>query len=636
MNESVEIENVDHEVRLRDCDRAETSRARKDAMRDAFIDRASARARGERNRKTREGRNSRNEISKKPKSKLENIDGPDERTLTHGDAFDALSTRRTNNNTPKLGRFVSIGRVGVPKPVQLPSERFEHGGQDPNARLVPKNGTGNWKDDRDENHRRDYHHDRYRDDRGSYDGNRERGYGYDGERGRRSHDFGGREYGDNWRSSDRGERMSGSGRDLGRSWRDRDHGFGRPERASPDREKSWRRKEEPDLPPVTAPAAQAPRRSFEVHHIAEGALEKLHITQGDGEWLEEGDDMSRLAPPAWLMQDAKNDRSIPEPRKDNGAASSPRVKVIARPKEHKTPFSSAKLPEHLRNSKREPGEEKKLWTPPEPIGSAAKKSVEKAHISPAKTSSKTQAISLPEPRSRKSLDVLPCPKTTPQPRKSSSAKSRPSPPPPNVPPPPLPTSPMPPPVPPGVPIGVPIRSPPMPPGAPPYTMQPPLPPTPPPPLPPGVPPGVQPPLPAGQPPAAQKVHSTNGAHDKTKIAKMDESARVKALAKKKKANKVPSGSGDSSSEKDAAKTKAKAKAKTKVKAKAKAKAITDSSQNESSDNTTPIHTPAKSKRKTKTPTSAKKSNKSAADSPAAKDTSPNRSDASRAETKITI
>ena len=186
--------------------------------------------------------------------------------------------------------------------------------------------------------------------------------------------------------------MSGSGRDLGRSWRDRDHGFGRPERTSPDREKSWRRKEEPDLPPVTAPAAQAPRRSFEVHHIAEGALEKLHITQGEGEWLEDGDDMSRLAPPAWLLQDSKHDGSVPEPRKDNAADSSPRVKVIARPKEQKTPFRSAKLPEHLRNSKREPGEEKKLWTPPKPIGSAAKKSGEKTHISPAKTSSKHRRL----------------------------------------------------------------------------------------------------------------------------------------------------------------------------------------------------------------------------------------------------
>ena len=529
--------------------------------------------------------------------------------------------------------------MGVPKPVQLPSERFEHGGQDPNARLVPKNGAQNWNGDRDENQRRDYHHDRYRDDRRSYGDDRERGYGYDGDRGRRSHDFGGRDYGDNWRSSDRGERMSGSGRDLGRSWRDRDHGFGRPERTSPDREKSWRRKEEPDLPPVTAPAAQAPRRSFEVHHIAEGALEKLHITQGEGEWLEDGDDMSRLAPPAWLLQDSKHDGSVPEPRKDNAADSSPRVKVIARPKEQKTPFRSAKLPEHLRNSKREPGEEKKLWTPPKPIGSAAKKSGEKTHISPAKTSSKTQAISVPEPRSRKSLDVLPSPKAQPQPRKSSSAKSRPSPPPPNVPPPPLPTSPMPPPMPPGVPIGVPLRSPAIPPGAPPYMMQPPLPPTPPPPLPPGVPPGVQPPVPAGPPP---KVHSTNGTHDSTKNAKTNESARVKPPAKKKKANKVPSGSGEvSSSEKedvgtkDAAKTKAKAKAKTKAKAKAKAKAITDSSQNESSDNATPVHTPAKAKPKPKTPTSNKKS-KSALDSPAAKDTSPNRSDASRAATKITI
>lgn len=44
MHERVEIENVDHEVRLRDRDRAETPRTREEAMRDAFVDRASARA----------------------------------------------------------------------------------------------------------------------------------------------------------------------------------------------------------------------------------------------------------------------------------------------------------------------------------------------------------------------------------------------------------------------------------------------------------------------------------------------------------------------------------------------------------------------------------------------------------------
>ena len=41
MHERVEIENVDHEVRLRDRDRAETPRTREEVLRDAFVDRAS-------------------------------------------------------------------------------------------------------------------------------------------------------------------------------------------------------------------------------------------------------------------------------------------------------------------------------------------------------------------------------------------------------------------------------------------------------------------------------------------------------------------------------------------------------------------------------------------------------------------
>ena len=35
----------------------------------------------------------------------------------------ARSRVRSNTHATKLGRFVSIGRVGVPKPVNLPSQR---------------------------------------------------------------------------------------------------------------------------------------------------------------------------------------------------------------------------------------------------------------------------------------------------------------------------------------------------------------------------------------------------------------------------------------------------------------------------------------------------------------------------------
>ena len=42
-----------------------------------------------------------------------------------------------------MGRMVSLGRVAAPKPINLPSQRLENNGQDPNVTLVPT-GTHTW------------------------------------------------------------------------------------------------------------------------------------------------------------------------------------------------------------------------------------------------------------------------------------------------------------------------------------------------------------------------------------------------------------------------------------------------------------------------------------------------------------
>ena len=42
-----------------------------------------------------------------------------------------------------MGRMVSLGRVAAPKPMNLPSQRLENNGQDPNVTLVPT-GTHTW------------------------------------------------------------------------------------------------------------------------------------------------------------------------------------------------------------------------------------------------------------------------------------------------------------------------------------------------------------------------------------------------------------------------------------------------------------------------------------------------------------
>ena len=39
---------------------------------------------------------------------------------------------------PGAKRLVSLGRIAAPKPINLPSQRAEHGGNDPTVSLVPK------------------------------------------------------------------------------------------------------------------------------------------------------------------------------------------------------------------------------------------------------------------------------------------------------------------------------------------------------------------------------------------------------------------------------------------------------------------------------------------------------------------
>jgi len=45
-----------------------------------------------------------------------------------------------HSTTPRPGakRLVSLGRIAAPKPINLPSQRAEHGGNDPTVSLVPK------------------------------------------------------------------------------------------------------------------------------------------------------------------------------------------------------------------------------------------------------------------------------------------------------------------------------------------------------------------------------------------------------------------------------------------------------------------------------------------------------------------
>ena len=478
-----------------------------------------------------------------------------------------------NGQGAKFGRFVSIGRVGEPKPAQLPSERREGGDEDRSARPTPGRDEGRWRDENEsiDPRRRESgdggarrYDDGYGRERGY--GDRDRGFGsasFDGGARRSRDDDGG--YGGSWRSADR--RMSGerAGRDYGSGgWQDRDdhRGFGRQARESPDREKSWRRREEPAPAPATRPVATAPvvRRSLDVNHNAEGALDKLHIPHGAHEWGQEDDDFDDLAPPAWLLQDERgasggDDRRaqhrVPEPRQSSRSPPTSRVKALVRPKGDGGHFNSAKLPDHLKNLKREPGEEKKLWTPPEPVGGAVKKRPEKVHSTPPKAVPKVTPRSVPEPKTRRSMDVSPVSRTPPQPRKSSASKRQPSPSAPHLPPP-HPLQQTPPPTPPGAPPpGASRAPPPVPPGVPPpATRAPPLPPTPPPPLPPGAPP-ARPPLPAGPPPPMPPLDAAL----KVKLAVSEKPAPAKAAKKKKKKSNISRTASSSENLEDAAENK---------------------------------------------------------------------------------
>lgn len=490
----------------------------------------------------------------------------DGRRATDEDAA-ARARRSSSFGGAKLGRFVSLGRVDGSSGAR---ERgwgrgFEDAGANTGARYEE---AGRGYDDRD---RRGYGDDYGRDRDDHYD--RRRSYDAQG-RG----DFGG------YRSE-----RSGYG------FRDRDDGFGRRERASPDRERDWRRREDPE--PVVVPQKKAPepapraRRSLDVNHNAEGALDKFHIPHGANEWGQEDDDFVDMAPPSWLLQDtgdsSRATNRVPAPRR--APAVQPNIEPKTRDTGH---FSSAKLPEHLKHLKREPGEEKKLWTPPEPIG-GIKKRADRApttHPKPAPVPKAASLSAIPEPKAKPVSKVLPEPKTrgkkaevkvapkTPQaPRTPPSvAKSAPVPPP--VPPvPPVPAQPEP--SPPRVP-------PPVPPGKPPHATQPPLPPTPPPPLPPGAPPGTQPPLPAGQPPLPPMPP----------IAKLSISALKKNSNKKKAPPKKNASSGVTSSSETAEDAAKKPKAKPAPKLK---KTSAESSQGNLSSNGASKESEPKSKPKAK-------------------------------------
>ena len=55
---------------------------------------------------------------------------------------DRTSLRFVQSHRPggghRVGRMVSLGRISAPKPINLPSQKREHGGLDPNVELVPK------------------------------------------------------------------------------------------------------------------------------------------------------------------------------------------------------------------------------------------------------------------------------------------------------------------------------------------------------------------------------------------------------------------------------------------------------------------------------------------------------------------
>lgn len=424
-----------------------------------------------------------------------------------------------------MGRFVSLGRVDAGSEGERGRDCWGRGTSDaggkPSARYEDARGWDGRDDDRD---------------RRSFD---RRGYGDDYGRGgedhldrRRSYDSrGGADVG-SWRSERNGY-----------GFRDRDDGFPRGGRLSADREKTWRRREEPEpLKPVEPSPPPRARQSMDVKRTAEGALDKLHIPHGDYEWGQEEDDFGEI--PSWLQQqqDARSSErgtnQVPAPRK----GTSP---VQPKPKREMGHFNSAKLPDHLKQPKRAEGEEKKLWTPPEPIG-GVKKRPEKASITSPKATPAPKAVpvarrsqdeprAIPEPKLRNNKaegKTLPkvSPKTPPSPQLPPSAAKGLSLAPPNPPPP----SPHPPP-------NLSRAQPPIPPGKPP-----PLPPMPPPPLPQGMPPGVQPPLPSGKPPPLPpKPHASP---DMTKLSISEKTTPSKNAAKKKKVQKVPSSGNVSSSE----------------------------------------------------------------------------------------
>eukprot|EP00227_Mantoniella_beaufortii_P013453 CAMPEP_0197601496 /NCGR_PEP_ID=MMETSP1326-20131121/35402_1 /TAXON_ID=1155430 /ORGANISM="Genus nov. species nov., Strain RCC2288" /LENGTH=78 /DNA_ID=CAMNT_0043168729 /DNA_START=399 /DNA_END=631 /DNA_ORIENTATION=- len=52
-----------------------------------------------------------------------------------------MTSRPTTGH--RVGRMVSLGRIAAPKPINLPSQRRENNGNDPNINLVPR-GQHTW------------------------------------------------------------------------------------------------------------------------------------------------------------------------------------------------------------------------------------------------------------------------------------------------------------------------------------------------------------------------------------------------------------------------------------------------------------------------------------------------------------
>ena len=298
--------------------------------------------------------------------------------------------------------MVSLGRVvAAPKPINLPSQRFEHDPtstlmNDPSIKLVNRGGErGSNDSSSDNNNNNNNNNNNQNGESSDTTANKEQqhnlperaswGSGGDAELGNSWNHH--RESNNNNNANANYRNGGGGGSSNGSSYQN--GGFGAGSKA--DTSEDWRRREHnqggappPGPPPQWAAKANendntttdgAPRVKRVIQHEVAGAIANLHIPQGD--WGED-DQMDFSDPPPGGFQTTtrtrgsgnsfdggessrtrrSSDQRMPEPRN---------VKILQKPKkkeEKEAIFSSANLPESLRVLKRQPGEEKKLWTPP--------------------------------------------------------------------------------------------------------------------------------------------------------------------------------------------------------------------------------------------------------------------------------